>query len=77
MGRVIPVGEAHELALAIIDVLNTPGNYRGDPLSVAEQFSPATIAAQYETLFKELYLRNSVKAEFDPRGRELNEIDRS
>lgn len=77
MGRVIPVGEAHELALAIIDVLNTPGNYRGDPLSVAEQFSPATIASQYETLFKELYLRNSVKAEFDPRGRELNEIDRS
>ncbi len=51
MGRIVPPADAVALAQAIIAVLDNPSAYRGDPKSVAQQFSPLTIAEQYERLF--------------------------
>ncbi|RMF41763.1 MAG: glycosyltransferase family 1 protein [Anaerolineae bacterium] len=54
MGRTVPPADAEALAEALIEVLNHPEAYRGDPAQVRLRFSPDTIAAEYETLFERL-----------------------
>lgn len=54
MGRITPVGDSVALAENIIQILNSPQNYRGDPAAVRLRFSPDTIAAEYEALFERL-----------------------
>lgn len=54
MGRIVPPGDAAALASGIVEVLEHPENYRGDPAAVARQFAPHTIAAEYENLFSRL-----------------------
>ncbi|HNT55284.1 MAG TPA: glycosyltransferase family 4 protein [Anaerolineaceae bacterium] len=51
MGRVVPPRNAAALAEALIDVLDHPAQFRGDPAQVAQDFSPDTIAAHYEKIF--------------------------
>lgn len=54
MGRIVPPRDAAALANAIIDILDNPQDYRGEPEKIAERYSPAQIARQYEALFNEL-----------------------
>lgn len=54
MGKVVPVGDSAALALAIIEILNNPENYRGNPKDLITQFSPDTTAQKFEKLFKEI-----------------------
>ncbi len=51
MGRLVPAADADALAEAIIQVLNHPAAYHSDPVQIADIFSSASIAAQYEELF--------------------------
>ncbi len=51
MGQIVPPRNALALAEAIIDVLNHPNKYQGDPAQVARTFAPASIAEQYEKVF--------------------------
>ncbi|HSB00033.1 MAG TPA: glycosyltransferase family 4 protein [Anaerolineales bacterium] len=57
MGRIIPPANAEALAQAILEILDRPEDYRKDVRAVIKTFSPETIAAQYEELFKDLILR--------------------
>ncbi len=54
MGQIAPIGDASGLANAILEVLNHPEKYTGDPVEIARRYDPATIAAEYEKLFIEM-----------------------
>ncbi|RPI33153.1 MAG: glycosyltransferase family 1 protein [Chloroflexota bacterium] len=54
MGRVIPSANAAALAEAINDVLDRPADYVKDMRVIHRQFSPETIAREYEALFDEV-----------------------
>jgi glycosyltransferase involved in cell wall biosynthesis len=57
MGRVAKIGDPLSLAEAILEVLDEPHKFRGDPAAVARQYDPDTVAAAYETLFEKLRKR--------------------
>jgi glycosyltransferase involved in cell wall biosynthesis len=52
MGKVIPIGDAPALASALLDILDHPEKFRGDPDAIRTQFHPDTNAAAFETLFE-------------------------
>jgi glycosyltransferase involved in cell wall biosynthesis len=54
MGRIVPPRNSRALAAAIIDILDRPEQYSGDPNAVQLHYSPESVARQYEALFKEL-----------------------
>jgi glycosyltransferase involved in cell wall biosynthesis len=54
MGMIIPPADSGELARAIIEVLESPEKFRRDPKSVAQRFSSATIASEYEEVFQQV-----------------------
>jgi glycosyltransferase involved in cell wall biosynthesis len=54
MGRIVPPRDPEALAEAIIDILNRPESFLGNPDDVRQHYSPETVARQYEALFKEL-----------------------
>jgi len=54
MGCVSEVGNAASLAGAILEVLDKKEKFIGDPISVALQYDPDAIAAEYEKLFEVL-----------------------
>ncbi|HVP20717.1 MAG TPA: glycosyltransferase family 4 protein [Anaerolineaceae bacterium] len=51
MGKIIPIGDSAALAEAILAILAHPEDYRRDHDSIAQQYRPDTIAAEYEKLF--------------------------
>ena len=57
MGTTAAVGDPASLAQALLQVLQHPEAYRGDPAAVRERFSPARAAEAYETLFSRLLQR--------------------
>lgn len=57
MGRVAKIGDPLSLAEAILEVLDEPHKFRGDPAAVARQYDPDTVAAAYEELFEKLRKR--------------------
>jgi glycosyltransferase involved in cell wall biosynthesis len=59
MGKIIPVGDSNALSNAIIEVFESPGNFRGDTDKIIQKFKPDTTAARYEELFKQL--RSEIK----------------
>jgi glycosyltransferase involved in cell wall biosynthesis len=65
MGRVTATGDAASLAQGILDVLDQPAMFRGDPSVLREIYNPDSVAAAYEALFAEL-LRS--KSRRDPNG---------
>lgn len=54
MGKVVPIGDSDALAEAMIEILENPNNYKGDPPELIKQFSPDTNAAKFESLFREI-----------------------
>jgi glycosyltransferase involved in cell wall biosynthesis len=57
MGRIVPPGDAAALAEAVMDVLEHPEVYRGNPEAIARQFSSDRIAEQYEAIFRRVLSR--------------------
>ncbi|HEX9019062.1 MAG TPA: glycosyltransferase family 4 protein [Anaerolineaceae bacterium] len=54
MGKVVPPRSPQALAEAIIQVLDHPDQFSGDPPQVRQHYSSENIARQYEAIFKEL-----------------------
>jgi glycosyltransferase involved in cell wall biosynthesis len=54
MGKVIPIHDAPALAQAVLDIMDHPVAYRGDPEKVIEMFHPDVNAAAFENLFEAL-----------------------
>lgn len=54
MGQIAPIGDAPGLATAVLEVLDHAEKYRGDRAEIARRYDPATIAAEYESLFAEM-----------------------
>lgn len=54
MGLIVPPRDPAKLSRALIEILSQPNGFRGNPEKVKNQFSPAAVAAQYESLFDEL-----------------------
>jgi len=57
MGKIIPPREADSLRDALIEVLQRPEKYRGDSEAIIKRFSPETVAAEYEKLFRQLVMK--------------------
>lgn len=51
MGRIFPVADSHALAESLIQVLNTPGNYRGDTEAIRAAYGARSCARHYERIF--------------------------
>lgn len=54
MGKVIPIGDAPALANAVLDILDNPARYSGEPNKIRQQFHPDTNATAFENLFERL-----------------------
>ncbi|KAA3643125.1 MAG: glycosyltransferase family 1 protein [Chloroflexi bacterium] len=54
MGEIFAMGNASALAQAIIKVLGSPDEYKGDVPAIKARFAPDAAAASYEDLFREL-----------------------
>ncbi len=54
MGEIAAVGDAEDLARALLQVLRHPERYQGDPEAVRATFSPDRVAQAYESLFQRL-----------------------
>jgi glycosyltransferase involved in cell wall biosynthesis len=57
MGRTVPAGDSMALAQALLEILERPDRYAGNPAGVAARFSSDAIAAQYESLYASLHGR--------------------
>lgn len=54
MGTIAEIGDADDLAAKMLEVLDEPGRFAGDPPGVQRRFAPANCAASYESLYDEL-----------------------
>jgi glycosyltransferase involved in cell wall biosynthesis len=54
MGRVARIGDPADLAACLLEVLDAPEKYRGNPAAIKEIYDPDSVAAEYETLFQRL-----------------------
>jgi glycosyltransferase involved in cell wall biosynthesis len=54
MGKIIPVGDVQALAKAILEILDQPEKFRGEPGHVVQMFHPDINAAAFEALFREM-----------------------
>ncbi len=54
MGRIVPPRDPQALSEAILDILDHPQRYSGNPEIIRENYSSETVARMYEALFKEL-----------------------
>jgi glycosyltransferase involved in cell wall biosynthesis len=54
MGKTVPAGDANALAQALLEVLDRPERFAGDPAEVSARFSSDAIAAEYEALYTSL-----------------------
>jgi glycosyltransferase involved in cell wall biosynthesis len=57
MGKTVPAGDSTTLARALLEVLEWPERYAGNPADVEARFSSDVVAAQYETLYASLQRR--------------------
>jgi len=54
MGKIVPIGDSPTLAKAILEIIDQPQIFQGDPEAIARRFSPVAAAERYERLFNEL-----------------------
>ena len=59
MGKVAPVGNSEGLCQAILEVIEHPASFRGDPKEIAQRFSPQATAEAYLGLFDELLTKDA------------------
>ncbi|MEK6222649.1 MAG: glycosyltransferase family 4 protein [Chloroflexota bacterium] len=52
MGKIFPVRDSDALAHALIAVLESPEDYKGDIPAITTRFSSDTVAAEYEEIFE-------------------------
>ena len=57
MGRAVTVGDPADLARGLLEVLDAPHKFRGDPKAIARTYDPEVVAAAYEELFESLLRR--------------------
>lgn len=50
-GRIVPPGDAHALAAAVVAILGSPGDYQRDGLEFRRKYAPDVQAASYEQVF--------------------------
>jgi len=54
MGRLVTIGDPADLARGVLEVLEAPQKFRGDPKSIARTYDPDAVAQEYEKLFETL-----------------------
>lgn len=54
MGLVTPIGDAGELANAIIKIFSSPNDYQGRPEEITKTYEPNTVAERFEQLFRSI-----------------------
>ena len=54
MGKIVPIRDSTTLAQAILEVIDQPQSFQGDPEAIAGRFAPVAAAERYERLFHEL-----------------------
>jgi glycosyltransferase involved in cell wall biosynthesis len=54
MGAIAAIGDAGDLAARMLEILDDPGRFAGDPPAVTRRFTPDNCAANYESLYDEL-----------------------
>jgi len=54
MGRIIPIGDAHALAAAVIELAGEKKNYEKMKDTIRNLYAPDTIAREYEVLFERI-----------------------
>jgi glycosyltransferase involved in cell wall biosynthesis len=54
MGRVAKIGDSKSLAESVLEILDDPKKFCGDPAAIAKIYDPDTVAAEYEKLFENL-----------------------
>jgi len=54
MGAIAAIGDADDLATKMLEVLDDPDRFAGDPPAVTRRFTPDNCAASYESLYDEL-----------------------
>lgn len=60
MGCIVPPADAGKLAQAIIDILDHPGAYRGEPEALVRRSTPQAVAEAYEKVFRQLAAKGRV-----------------
>jgi len=54
MGQVTPIGDSQALAKAIMEVIENPERYKGDPQAIRTRYLPESVAIEYEKLYQEM-----------------------
>jgi glycosyltransferase involved in cell wall biosynthesis len=54
MGTIVPPKDAHALSQALLNILEQPNGYHGDPQEISRRYAPDKIAAEYEKIIAEL-----------------------
>jgi glycosyltransferase involved in cell wall biosynthesis len=54
MGLIVPPKDSQALGLAILEVIDHPERYRGDVMTVRNNYGSDTVIKQYEAIFEEL-----------------------
>ena len=54
MGKIVPPGNAQQLAEAIIAILDNPQDYQGRPAEIVTSAAPQNVAVQYEEIYQNL-----------------------
>jgi glycosyltransferase involved in cell wall biosynthesis len=54
MGKIIPIGDAKALANSVIEILFEKGKYLINPEQLRKEYSPDSVAQEYEILFNDL-----------------------
>jgi glycosyltransferase involved in cell wall biosynthesis len=65
MGRIFPPADPNKLAEVLIEVLDQPAEFHGQPDTVVRMSSPASVAAEYEQAFelaRQLSVKKSTRA---------------
>lgn len=54
MGKVVPIGDSHALAAALLEIFDHPEKYSGDPDQVSKQFKPVINTRAYEQMYQRI-----------------------
>jgi glycosyltransferase involved in cell wall biosynthesis len=54
MGKVVPLRDSGSISAAILEILDQPNAFNGEPGKIEDQFSPMKTAERYEELFQNL-----------------------